>query len=84
MRRHGISEVKGFAPWTGDLCDLFPLHDSISDRQGRYIVDLYDLYDLAHVAGWEPTTATATIAVDSLPPSTDGGTNRSNTVGILS
>ena len=22
--------------------------------QGRYIPDLYDLYDLAHVAGWEP------------------------------
>ena len=25
-----------------------------SARQDRYIPDLYDLYDLAHVAGWEP------------------------------
>ena len=32
-------------------------HDDLDTvAQGRYIPDLYDLYGLAHAAGWEPFT----------------------------
>ena len=30
------------------------IRDRSSIVQGRCIPDLYDLYDLAHAAGWEP------------------------------
>ena len=36
------------------ICDLFPLQLMIQIFQGRCIPDLYDLYDPARVAGWEP------------------------------
>ena len=36
----------------GDLQQV--LEEYIYISGGRYIHDLYDLYDLAHVGGWEP------------------------------
>ena len=42
---------------TDDLYELFPLDDlDLAGQIDLYLICmiLYDLYDLAHVAGWEP------------------------------
>ena len=48
--------VKGTTPRSDDLCHTYDYSHVMIYQifQGRHIPDLYDLYDLAHAAGWEP------------------------------